>query len=65
MINKNKPKAKAKITLLIEPLIDEGYGEIGQKSTLSFNIFDWIDIVFIHNFLEKFVGDNMGISNEK
>ena len=65
MINKNKPKAKAKITLLIEPLIDEGYGEINQKSEFSFNIFAWTDIVFIHSFLEKFVGDNMEISNEK
>lgn len=56
---KNKIKPKARITLQVEPLIDEGYGKIGDKSTFSFNIFAWTDIVYIHKFLESFVVENM------
>ena len=53
----NKPKARIK--LIVEPLIDEGYGKIGQKSEFSFNIFNWIDIVLLHIFLEKFIAERM------
>jgi len=57
MKNKNKPKAR--IILQVEPLVDEGYGKIGDRSTFSFNIFEWTDIVYIHKFLESFVAENM------
>ena len=62
---KNKDKPKARVTLLIDPLIDEGYGKIGEKSEFSFNIFEWTDIVYIHKFLESFVAKNMENNNEK
>ena len=58
-------KPKARISLVINPLIDEGYGKVGEKSEFSFNVFEWTNIVYIHRFLENFVVEEMEAQNDK